>query len=238
MTPFNELYRPLVEVHADDVISLVHPTAKQYVNLDINLKGSKLTGTRYLTQHHSGPYIDILAAEVRMANLCTSYLTLEFFSSSLPKTIVQDHIAAGTFAFQEYATLNWLYHIECSSNPNKGDADRELASLHRACQLLKSRHRATSLHHEGTLSANDHGYCKRVSKPDLVHLKSRYEAVLSISDDDEYYGNPYLQSQKLTTMPLIPHLRYLTLPFATPCKSKVHHRKFITSRMRPAYLAQ
>ena len=30
MTPFNELCGPLVEVHADDAVSLVHPTAKQY----------------------------------------------------------------------------------------------------------------------------------------------------------------------------------------------------------------
>ena len=36
MTSFNELCGPLVEVHADDVVSLVHPTAKQYVKLDIS----------------------------------------------------------------------------------------------------------------------------------------------------------------------------------------------------------
>lgn len=28
-TPFNELCGPIVEVHRDDTISLVHPTAKQ-----------------------------------------------------------------------------------------------------------------------------------------------------------------------------------------------------------------
>ena len=158
-----------------------------------------------------------------MANLCTSYLTLEFFSTSLPKTTLQDRVAAGTFAFQEYATLNWLYHIECSSSPNIGDANGELASLHRACQLLKSRHRETSFSHQGTSSASDDGYCKPISKPDLVHLRSCYGAVLSISDDDEYYGNPNLQPQRLTTIPLIPHLRYLTIPIATTCKSKIYH---------------
>ncbi len=31
-TPFSELCGPLVEVHADDIVSLVHPTAKKYVN--------------------------------------------------------------------------------------------------------------------------------------------------------------------------------------------------------------
>ena len=37
ITPFNELCGPLVEVHADDVVSLVHPTAKQYTRSDFRV---------------------------------------------------------------------------------------------------------------------------------------------------------------------------------------------------------
>lgn len=33
LVPFGELCGPLVEVHADDVVSLVHPTAKQYARV-------------------------------------------------------------------------------------------------------------------------------------------------------------------------------------------------------------
>lgn len=32
-TSFNELCGPIVEAHVDDTISLVRPTAKQYVNV-------------------------------------------------------------------------------------------------------------------------------------------------------------------------------------------------------------
>lgn len=39
LTPLGDICGPIVETHADDTISLVHPTAKQYVSLLANLQG-------------------------------------------------------------------------------------------------------------------------------------------------------------------------------------------------------
>ncbi len=124
-----------------------------------------------------------------MANLCATYLTFECFSTSMQETDLRENVEGGAFAFQEYATLNWLYHLKTSSNRNMSDDNGELASLTRACQVLESRHCGMPLH-KVEPSNSDHGrQGRQKSAPALAQIQEGYEAVHSISDSEECYRN-------------------------------------------------
>ena len=122
-----------------------------------------------------------------MANLCTSYLTFDFFETRLPKAIFQQKVAVGSFAFQEYATLNWLHHVTCLSSEIRENDNGELASLREACRILESRHSGHSSGPANTPASYDRPQSMS-SRADLDQLKVRYEAVISITDDEESSG--------------------------------------------------
>ena len=73
----------------------------------------ELIPSRYLLQHHSGHFVDHSGAQLRMALVCTSYLTLPCFSPYLDKSEIEASVYRGDYAFQEYAALNWIHHIKC-----------------------------------------------------------------------------------------------------------------------------
>ena len=126
-----------------------------------------------------------------MAKLCTSYLTFDFFKTSLEKAVLQEQVTVGFFAFQEYATLNWLCHITYLLNQDKEDGNGEFASLHEVCRSLERRHNEPSSHQVEILSLNDRRRRNLTSKADVDRLRARYDAVLSLSDSEECYGNPF-----------------------------------------------
>lgn len=192
LTPLGDICGPIVETHADDTISLVHPTAKQYVSLLAFLRNQKLNLHRYLVQYHSGSYIDAFAAELRMANVCTKYLTLECSSNTLDKTDTHNHAILGAYAFQEYAILNWLYHSMPLLDPHISDRlDKErietsdglggdLELLQKSCIFLFLRH--FNLSSLDSLSSNNFQERIKTVLEGLIHLKSLYESVSSICD--------------------------------------------------------
>ena len=144
---------------------------------------------RYLIQYHSGPYIDMLTAELRMANLCATYLTFEMFSTVMKDEDLRDLVSAGAFAFQEYATLHWLDHSNCSRNLGMSDENAEIASLNKSCWLLASLHAELSSYREG-VSSRIHGRIghHQESQPDLTLVKKSYETVYSLSNEEEHQG--------------------------------------------------
>lgn len=142
----------------------------------------------------------MLGAEIRMANLCATYLTFGCFSTNLQEKLFREHVTAGAFAFQEYATLNWLYHLNSLSDTETGNDDGELASLDRACQLLKLRHCEFLSTQVGVSNPGTGQQGRHISRQVFARLQACYEAVHSISDSDECYGNSYHISQNLTTV--------------------------------------
>ena len=129
-----------------------------------------------------------------MAKLCISYLTFGFFETSLQTAVLQEQVTVGVFAFQEYATLNWLYHITCLSTQNKQDNNGEFAFLHGKFRILESRHDKSSLHQVGAPSLYDRQRGSLISRAEFDRLQARYEAVLSISDSEECHGNSFSRS--------------------------------------------
>ena len=140
--PLDELLGPMVEVHPDDKVALVHPTAKEYVFHLLVLFITFLKWCSFLLQHHSNYFINLNTANLRLAGLCTSYLTFKCFDPSLDRLSIKHSVTRGDYAFQEYATFNWIYHLG-SLNCHELDSNRDedlnlkhtLALLHQ--QYLK-----------------------------------------------------------------------------------------------------
>ena len=73
----------------------------------------KLILSSYLLQHHSGYFVSHNDAKLKLALLCTSYLTHPCFSPCLDQTEIEVSVRKGCYAFQEYAAINWIHHIKC-----------------------------------------------------------------------------------------------------------------------------
>lgn len=79
-------------------------------------RAALLTRSRYLVQHHSDYFVNSVNAESRLALLCSSYLTFPCFDVHLVESDMIASVHNGAYAFQEYATLNWIYHIRSLSD--------------------------------------------------------------------------------------------------------------------------
>ena len=157
--PLDELLGPMVEVHPDDKVALVHPTAKEYTFHPLLLVITVLKWRSFLLQHHSNYYINSNAANLRIARLCTSYLTFRCFDPYLDSLSIKQSVERGEYAFQEYATFSWIHHlgsldcIELDSNRDEELSSKHiLASLRR--QYLEERSN-TGLRSENSTEAED-----------------------------------------------------------------------------------
>lgn len=131
-----------------------------------------------------------------MANTCTKYLTLECFNGNLGKTDIRNHAILGVYAFQEYATLNWLYHSMPLLNSQigvrldkerieSGDSLREdLELLQKSCILLYSRH--FKFYSQEFLTSEDFQEKIETVWEGSTQLRCLYESVPSISDGDDH----------------------------------------------------
>lgn len=162
--PLEELLGPMVEVHSDNLVTLVHPTAKDY-----------------LLQHHSNFFIDPSAADFRLASLCTSYLTHKCFSPSLPESTIKDSVERADYAFQEYATFNWIHHLE-SLESYKLDSSRDETSNFRPALALLHQHYLEDNLHTG-LTLGEEGKDIDISE-ELNAWKIAYERVEVLRQGD------------------------------------------------------
>ena len=185
--PLNELLGPMVEVHPDDKVALVHPTAKEYIFHPLLLLTAVLIWRSFLLQHHSSFFIDSNAANLRLARLCTSYLTFRCFDPYLDSLSIKHSVERGEYAFQEYATFSWIHHLE-SLDCNELDPDRDeelslkhiLASLRR--QYLEEKPN-TGLRSEDNTEAKD----INVSQ-ELRHWRRLYKDVETLHSGNDLQG--------------------------------------------------
>ena len=100
----------------------------------------RLILSSYLLQHHSGQFVNPSAAKLRLALFCTSYLTLPCFRPDLDLSDIEVSVYKGDYAFQEYAALNWIYHIKCLTDYGELATSADMASLMNAVIVLYQRH--------------------------------------------------------------------------------------------------
>ena len=98
-----------------DRIELVHSTAKMFVNYRVHpsavLGADHALTRRYLVQDH---YVRMATEEGKLAALCLGYLTFESFFLAASRSLdeIIPNVKAGLFAFQDYAVLHWVDHLE------------------------------------------------------------------------------------------------------------------------------
>ena len=93
----------------------------------------------YLLQHHSNHFIDAGAAELRMARLCTSYLTFNCFEPFLDEPNIEKAVHRGDYAFQEYATFHWVHHVGALAKYCKVKTGIDISTLRDSTALLHMR---------------------------------------------------------------------------------------------------
>ena len=121
-----------------------------------------------------------------MARLCTSYLKFECFSS-LDESHIKSFVSEGAYAFQEYATLNWIYHSDLVLNLDIRCTDGAIAALKQSCLVLISRHEVSK--ELANMSSEEREPKIQNLSPALTRFRSLYETVHTISTNEESENN-------------------------------------------------
>lgn len=122
-----------------------------------------------------------------MANLCVQYLNFKCFDT-LHSVDFQGFVAAGAYAFQEYATLNWVYHAQLMFESETGHDGKELSALKKSCSSLRSSHRGLLSEQQRTLSLENTGQESENFRSEMGLLRKIYESIHSISDHEQSEG--------------------------------------------------
>lgn len=122
-----------------------------------------------------------------MAKLCAQYLNFNCFGT-LHNADVQGFVAAGAYAFQEYATLNWIYHTQLIFDAEPSHDGRELSALMNFCLSLSSIHRERLSEQRRALSLENTGQENQVFRSEMGLLQKTYESTHSISDNGQNDG--------------------------------------------------
>ena len=75
-----------------------------------------------------------------MALLCSSYLKLPCFNPYLDFSDIETAVRKGDFAFQEYATLNWIQHVKSATECNDVATNVDFTSLRDTVAILYQHH--------------------------------------------------------------------------------------------------
>lgn len=148
----------------------------------------RLTLSSYLLQHHSHQFVDPSAAKLRLALLCTSYLTLRCFDPHFDLSDIKISVHNGDYAFQEYAALNWIHHIRCLNDYNKVATSVDLSSLKNAVAILYQRHIGQSAIGNSDFSIHDRDLHMHNISAVLDKFQTSYDMVDNISVNETKSG--------------------------------------------------
>ena len=107
-----ELCGSLLQIRPGDRVDLVHRTARMWVSCR-ERRSIWLMILSYLIQES---HVQVTAVEKELALLCMHYLVFECFGLDLSSKGLGEYILDGSFAFQEYAALHWVDHLESWSS--------------------------------------------------------------------------------------------------------------------------
>lgn len=166
--PLTEICGPIVEVHPNGVIDMIHPTAKSY-----------------LIQYQSGFFnINFQNANLIMAKLCVTYLTFPCFRPMISDSEVELHTNKGDYSFQEYATCNWIYHMRESIDFLVDNcAEREESALKTSYNQLRKLHGQNRELEHNAPEIFDFVEQKSLLKCELQDFEKIYSAESIFSED-------------------------------------------------------
>ena len=126
-----------------------------------------------------------------MARLCVTYLAFPCFEPTLSDAEIQEHTRAGDYSFQEYATCNWIYHVESSMDILAENANEERRPFETSFNRLRKLHFQHS-HFDYDAPENvDFVKHKAHVESELRELRKLY-SIESISDETSNNGKPHI----------------------------------------------
>lgn len=147
-----------------------------------------LIGSSYLLQEHSCHFIDMTTAQLRLAQLCTSYMTFDCFDRGLDESAIKDAVIRGDYSFQEYAIFNWIHHVDYLVKHEQVWSNDETLSIKDSLALLCTYH--LEQREDSPLSSDEKenvGAGTRRSES-LGDLRRIYECTDSLSEEGSHQG--------------------------------------------------
>ena len=142
----------------------------------------------YLLQEHSCYFIDMATAQLRLAQLCTSYMTFNCFNRGLDESAIKDAVLRGDYSFQEYAIFNWIHHVDYLVKHEQVWSTDETSSIKDSLALLCKYHLEQSEEPPSSSDKEDVGAGTRISES-LEDLRIIYECMGSLSQEGSHQGN-------------------------------------------------
>lgn len=91
-THVKDICGSLIDVIPGDRVQLVHGTAKSFLIHNENIR--------------------LYEEEHKLAVLCIQYLLFDCFDNNLSEDTIRDYVMTGHYAFQDYAIMHWVDHLE------------------------------------------------------------------------------------------------------------------------------
>lgn len=110
-THVKDICGSLIDVIPGDRVQLVHATAKSWVYHTHGATGIlRLTkDCRFLIHNDK---VKICEEEHKLSLLCLQYLLFDCFDGNLSEDTIRDYVMTGHYAFQDYAIMHWIDHME------------------------------------------------------------------------------------------------------------------------------
>lgn len=124
---------------------------------------------------------------MRLAKLCTSYMTFNCFDRGLDRSAIADAVLRGDYSFQEYAIFNWIHHVDYLVKHGQAWSKDETSSIKDSLALLCTQHEQSD---EPPLSSDkkENVGAETRRSESLEDLRRIYECTDSLSQEGSYQG--------------------------------------------------
>lgn len=142
----------------------------------------------YLLQEHSCHFIDMTTAQLRLAQLCTSYITFNCFHKGLDESAIKDAVIRGDYSFQEYAIFNWIHHVDYLVKHEQVWSNDETSSIKDSLALLCTYHLEQCEEQPSSSDRKENVGAVTRRSEGLEDLRRIYEHTDSLSQEGSHQG--------------------------------------------------
>ncbi|KAH6702884.1 hypothetical protein BKA61DRAFT_619706 [Leptodontidium sp. MPI-SDFR-AT-0119] len=180
----------LVEVLPGDRVRLVHGTAKSYL------------------VHND--YVQIQREEHKLATLCLQYLLFDCFDLNLSDDAIQEYVMGGFYAFQDYAIIHWIDHLEASIPLLQNDVVDNENGLGPAINDFWEAYGSAETS-QADIPADLTTKCQHLEKAGYFHsllllvsstrnIRAKEETITALGDLGEVVGKARLRLEKINSL--------------------------------------
>lgn len=142
----------------------------------------------YLLQEHSCHFIDMTTAQLRLAQLCTSYMTFNCFNKGLDESAIKDAVVRGEYSFQEYAIFNWIHHVDYLVKHEQVWSNDETSSIKDSLAFLCTYHLEQCEEPPSSSDRKENVGAVTTRSESLEDLRRIYECTDSLSQEGSHQG--------------------------------------------------